>query len=266
MLFDLRGRGRRRTVQIIYLFLALLMGGGLVLFGIGTGANQGGLLDALTGGGGGSSSIDTNSLGRSVAGVAAAANAAPKSTTAWSNYVQSAAQAGQESLNPTTQKYSAFGLGQLQQASTAWQHYLSLKPNPPDITLAQQMVALYQSGLNDPTAAVSAQEVVAEGSPGDAAQFIIFARLAYAAKEFRKGDEASAKAVALTPSINRPAVKQELLSARNQALPKKKAAATPTATPAGTVTPTTSTAPATKAAPTVTKSTAKHHADTDHKR
>ena len=35
MLFDLRGRGRRRTVQVIYLTLALLLGGGLVLFGIG---------------------------------------------------------------------------------------------------------------------------------------------------------------------------------------------------------------------------------------
>ena len=34
MLFDLRGRGRRRTVQVIYLSLAILMGGGLVLFGI----------------------------------------------------------------------------------------------------------------------------------------------------------------------------------------------------------------------------------------
>ena len=34
MLFDLRGRGRRRTVKIVYITLALLMGGGLVLFGI----------------------------------------------------------------------------------------------------------------------------------------------------------------------------------------------------------------------------------------
>ena len=48
MLFDLRGRGRRRTVQVIYLSLAILMGGGLVLFGIG-GARRGGLLDAITG-------------------------------------------------------------------------------------------------------------------------------------------------------------------------------------------------------------------------
>ena len=31
MLFDLRGSGRRTTVKAVYLTLALLMGGGLVL-------------------------------------------------------------------------------------------------------------------------------------------------------------------------------------------------------------------------------------------
>jgi len=50
MLFDLRGRGRRRTIKFVYITLAVLMGGGLVLFGIGGGgAMQGGLVDAITG-------------------------------------------------------------------------------------------------------------------------------------------------------------------------------------------------------------------------
>ena len=57
MLFDLRGRGRRRMVQVIYVTLALLMGGGLVLFGIG-GNTSGGLVDAINGGGSGSTSAD----------------------------------------------------------------------------------------------------------------------------------------------------------------------------------------------------------------
>src|ERR687894_623758 len=52
MLFDLRGRGRRRTVKIVYVTLALLLGGGLVLFGIG-GEVSGGLVDAITGSNGG---------------------------------------------------------------------------------------------------------------------------------------------------------------------------------------------------------------------
>ena len=56
MLFDLRGRGRRRTVQVIYLGLAIILGGGLVLFGVGTGSGNGGLLNAFGGSGGGGGS------------------------------------------------------------------------------------------------------------------------------------------------------------------------------------------------------------------
>ena len=48
MLFDLRGAGRRRTVKVIYVTLAFLMGGGLVLFGVGGAALSGGLVDAIT--------------------------------------------------------------------------------------------------------------------------------------------------------------------------------------------------------------------------
>ena len=48
MLFDLRGRGRRRTVRVIYIGLALLIGVGLVGFGVGGGFGGGGLLNAAT--------------------------------------------------------------------------------------------------------------------------------------------------------------------------------------------------------------------------
>jgi len=46
VLFDLKGR-RRRVVQATYLMLAILMGGGLVFFGIG-GDVSGGLFDAFS--------------------------------------------------------------------------------------------------------------------------------------------------------------------------------------------------------------------------
>jgi hypothetical protein len=48
MLFDLRGRGRRRTMRVIYIGLAALIGLGLVGFGIGGGFGGGGLLTAAT--------------------------------------------------------------------------------------------------------------------------------------------------------------------------------------------------------------------------
>ena len=57
MLFDLRGRGRRRTIQVIYLGLALLMGGGLIFFGIG-GNTSGGLFDAFSGSSGSQSASE----------------------------------------------------------------------------------------------------------------------------------------------------------------------------------------------------------------
>ena len=47
MLFDLQGK-RRRVVQATYLTLAVLMGGGLVLFGVGSDVS-GGVFDIFSG-------------------------------------------------------------------------------------------------------------------------------------------------------------------------------------------------------------------------
>src|SRR3954447_9822055 len=51
MLFDTQSPGRRRFVQVTFAFLALLMGGGLVLFGIGSSQSGGGLADIVNGDG-----------------------------------------------------------------------------------------------------------------------------------------------------------------------------------------------------------------------
>src|SRR5919107_3698586 len=81
MLFDLRGRGRRRTVQVIYLSLAILMGGGLVLFGIGS-DQSGGLVDAFTDDAqsGGSA---TESVDKRIDAQLAKTSANPRDAAAW---------------------------------------------------------------------------------------------------------------------------------------------------------------------------------------
>src|ERR1700760_2934253 len=84
MLFDLRGRGRRRTVQAIYLSLAILMGGGLVLFGIGS-SSSGGLFDAITGGSGGTSSSATDTINKQIKAVLAKTRANPKEPAPWAD-------------------------------------------------------------------------------------------------------------------------------------------------------------------------------------
>src|SRR5438309_5284452 len=57
MLFDLRSRGRRGTVRVVYVGLALLIGLGLVGFGIGGGFGGGGIFTAGTNEGGGNSNF-----------------------------------------------------------------------------------------------------------------------------------------------------------------------------------------------------------------
>ena len=49
MLFDLRGRGRRRTVQVIYIGLAVIFMLGFVGLGVGGGFGSSGIFSAFTG-------------------------------------------------------------------------------------------------------------------------------------------------------------------------------------------------------------------------
>src|SRR5436305_13350367 len=81
MLFDLRARGRRRTIKVIYVFLALLMGGGLVFFGIG-GATSGGLFDAFKSNGGGGGSVDSR-LTKQVDRYRGQVRTSPRDPRAW---------------------------------------------------------------------------------------------------------------------------------------------------------------------------------------
>ena len=62
MLFDLRGKGRRTAVKIIYSGLAILLGGGLVFFGIGSATSGGGLFDAFSSNSGNVSNVYTKQI------------------------------------------------------------------------------------------------------------------------------------------------------------------------------------------------------------
>src|SRR5947208_409600 len=83
-LYDLRGGGRRRTVQIVYIALAVLMGAGLVLFGIG-GAVSGGLVDAITNGGSGTATTNAGTYQKREAQAVAATKAKPKDPAVWAS-------------------------------------------------------------------------------------------------------------------------------------------------------------------------------------
>src|SRR5881397_3804001 len=121
MLFDLRARGRRRTIQVIYLFLAVLMGGGLVFFGIG-GNTAGGLFDAFKSNGGGSTD---NRLEKTVQRAERKVHAQPRSAVAWAELTRAEYQlAGLgDNYDQTTGAFTAKGKRQLRKVERSWDRY-----------------------------------------------------------------------------------------------------------------------------------------------
>ncbi len=205
MLFDLRSRGRRRTVQGVYLGLAILMGGGLVLFGVGAGNGFGGLLNAF------SSSNSNNSkpvVSQAEKSALHQTQLDPANPAAWSALVQARYEAAGQDANQTTGAYTAAGQVKLREAGQAWQHYLQLTKKP-DWTLAELMAHAYEQ-LNDPKSAVGAWQIVTQANPTAYTYFEYLATDAWAAKETDLGDLAGQKAVSLAPKSLQVQVKTTL--------------------------------------------------------
>lgn len=227
MLFDLRGRGRRRTVQAIYLTLAVLMGGGLVFFGIG-GSVSGGLFDAigLTGGGGQGASA-SEQLRKQERAAMRRVRANPKDAAAWATVTrlryQQAGQGGNYDQN--TGQFTAGGRRELAQAARAWKRYLALKPPKPDAGVAALMVQAYNGlGLGFADDGVTAAEIVVDGRPS-AQGYYQLALFAYAAGQNRKSDLAAEKAVELSPKDQRAAVTTQIAETKKQLDEARKPAA-----------------------------------------
>jgi hypothetical protein len=235
MLFDLRGGGRRRTVQIVYVTLAILMGGGLVLFGIG-GAVSGGLVDAITQGGG---TTDTGIKRYQDKERAAtrAAQAKPTDPTVWADLARARFQLASAggNLNQQTGEFSAEGKRLLRTAADAWEKHLSLAGKNPDDSVANAMVQVY-GALGDATNAVRAQEVITDARP-KSATFATLAILAYEAGQTRKGDLARSKAIELAPQDQRETVKAQIDEAKAASAAQAVPSTTPTSTPTPTPTP-----------------------------
>lgn len=212
MLFDLRSRGRRRTVQGVYLLMAILMGGGLVLFGVGAGNGFGGILNAFTGNGSSSAQKQVVSAQETAALKATKAN--PNSATAWGNLLQARwTSAGQGSnYNATTGQFTASGKQELANAATAWERYVSLTSSP-DPSLAVLAARAYVA-LGNYAGAASAWEKEIEASPSEVKGYECLAITAYSAGQTRKGDLASAKALTLLPKAQQTSIKQSFAAAK----------------------------------------------------
>lgn len=207
MLFDLRGRGRRRTVRTLYIGLALLMGVGLVGFGIGGGGSGGGILNAASkneGSGGVSFSDQIKNYKKLT-------QQQPGNVAAWEKLTNAQLHEAGGEAYVTRTGITSKGRELFSQVAQSWNHYLALNPPKPNSELAQRMVTVFgEEGLNDPAAAVQVLQIVVAARPTSAALYASLAQYAYKAKNVRVGDLASEKAISLAPVLQRPRLKTEL--------------------------------------------------------
>jgi hypothetical protein len=175
VLFDLRSRGRRRTVQVLYLFLALLMVGGLLLVGVGTGSG-GGILNAFTNSGSGN---NASSVVDSTAKTALkVANAHPTNAPDWDALVGDQWAQATHSPDETTKGFTVAGKNELIALTKSWAHYLTLTKSPDSGTAT--LVARVDYLLGDYAGEANAWEIFANANPQVVKGFECLAADAYA--------------------------------------------------------------------------------------
>jgi hypothetical protein len=212
MLFDLRSRGRRRTVQTVYLGLAVLMGGGLVLFGVGTGSGIGGLLNAFTGNGSNNQSSLISSAEKTAL---TQTQKNPNDPAAWAALETARYQnASSSGFNTATNTYTTAGKAELAKATDAWQKYLALTKTPANnfaIFAASSYGALGQYANS-----ASAWEIATESDSSSVKSFECLAMTAYAANQTRKGDLAATRAASMVPKASRKTLTAQITLAKTQ--------------------------------------------------
>jgi hypothetical protein len=211
MLFDLAGK-RRRVVQATYVMLAVLMGGGLVFFGIG-GDVSGGLFDALGGGGGGGSS-GNDLIQKRVERNEKRLKAHPNNKAVLKSLVRDnfSLATGQTQSNATA--FPAEAKDELQAASKWWKRYLKVEKGKPDSSLARVALQVYDpTALNKPIDAKEAARIIAEAQnePNAYIQLVQYATLA---SDTRLADLAGIKAVDLAPKSQKKTVKAQVKLAK----------------------------------------------------
>lgn len=224
MLFDLKGK-RKRLIQVIYALLALLMGGGLVLLGIG-GEVSGGLLDAFTN----RQSVQTGDMVKEAERLQERSDENPENQQvmlrliraryAAGNALQEIDELGQPVM--TTEAREQFEL-----AADTWRKYLELDPDPVDANVAQlvadglfrlaQAATDGNSARLNSAAAADAQAYFAEARPniGSLSTLAIYS---FFGNDFERGDEAVKQLLELSPNAAaRKRNKQEMARYRAQA-------------------------------------------------
>jgi hypothetical protein len=211
MLFDLRGR-RRRAVQVTYLMLALLMGGGLVLFGVG-GDVSGGLVDAFKGGGG---SSGDSALQDRIDKQEERLQANPRNERLLQSLVRDYYSLATGQREEGSTGFPPDAKDELRKAGSYWERYAEVaeKPNPATAGYALQIFDV--GGLDKPKEAQQAASILAEAT-NDTPSYLRLVLYAARAGDKRTADLAGQKAVDLAPKAQRKLVEKQVKLAKKAA-------------------------------------------------
>jgi hypothetical protein len=138
MLFDLRGRGRRRTVRVVYLGLAILFGLSFIGFGVGTGFGGGGIFEGIFGSKEGTSG---STYGKQVSSAEARTRRYPSEAAAWAALANARIHESSQSefYDEATQQFTSQGKELLAKAAAAWTHYTSFNPSKPSMATSRSL-------------------------------------------------------------------------------------------------------------------------------
>lgn len=217
MIFDLKSGKRRRVVQVVFGFLALIFFIGFVGFNIGGEGGGGGIVDEIVGGGeSGSTTYD-----QQIEDAETTLETDPENQTALLDLVRyhylSATESG-VTTDPATgvTEVTETSRVDLEQSAQRWQEYLDTRPKEPDVGAAANAAQAYVL-LGDAGGAASAQEIVAE-SQGTAAAYGQLAYYVYADGRIGAGDSAARKSVKAAEPSQRKQIEQNLDQLRKRAV------------------------------------------------
>jgi hypothetical protein len=220
MLFDLKGK-RRRTVQVVYLTLAILMGAGLVLFGIGSSVS-GGLGDLFTGGSGQNEADKT--IQKKIDAAEKTLETQPKNVPALAQLVRGHYQLATAKADAQSE-FTEKAKPELQKTVDSWERYTKAVEKA-DPSLGRLVIQAYD-GLGRLTpdkqdaqpfwaGASGAAELVAETQP-TAQNYILLVQYATLAGQSRKADLAGKEAIRRAPKNQKQAAKQAVEQAKTAA-------------------------------------------------
>lgn len=231
MLFDLQSPRRRGVIKVVYATLAILLGGGLIFFGIGSDAT-GGLSDIFTGGG----SDPEDQFEDQIEDAEQRAQENPNDPNAQAELVQLHYQAGNAQLEVDSetgqQQFTSEAQESYTKAANAWDRYVKLAGGKPDSSTALLAVQAFsalangaltsaaqgdgQEALNAAddaltyfTSAGEAQRAIADES-GNANDFASVAQFLYFGGDFPGAEQATQEALAAAKGGQRSQLQKQL--------------------------------------------------------